>query len=118
MKHFQLKEFDCNCGCALKGKAMDPDFLIGLDDTRDRMEFPMIITSGLRCAKHNGASGGSLASSHLKGMAADIYCSDSTFRFLLVIALEAEGFNRIGIGKDFVHVDNDPLKPPNRMWLY
>jgi hypothetical protein len=27
-------------------------------------------------------------------------------------------FNRIGIAKDVIHVDDDPELPPNSMWVY
>jgi hypothetical protein len=27
-------------------------------------------------------------------------------------------FNRIGIGRDFIHVDNDPNLPPGVAWIY
>jgi hypothetical protein len=28
------------------------------------------------------------------------------------------GFNRLGIAKTFIHVDNDPGKPEDTVWLY
>jgi hypothetical protein len=28
------------------------------------------------------------------------------------------GFNRIGIAPTFIHVDNDPSKPEDVIWLY
>jgi hypothetical protein len=28
------------------------------------------------------------------------------------------GFNRIGISSTFIHVDNDPSKPEDVIWLY
>ena len=35
IKHFQLSEFDCNCGgCSHKGEDMDIDFMIKLDRAR------------------------------------------------------------------------------------
>jgi hypothetical protein len=27
-------------------------------------------------------------------------------------------FNRMGVGKDFIHVDDDPELPPNLIWVY
>jgi len=78
----------------------------------------IIITSGYRCEAHNKEVGGKGTSSHLKGLAADIKCDDSGFRFPLVGALLKAGFKRIGMGKDFIHIDLDPDKPKNMIWVY
>ena len=62
--------------------------------------------------------GGTPNSSHLIGWAADISATSSNRRFLIVQALMEVGFNRIGIGDTFVHVDCDPDKVGNVIWLY
>jgi hypothetical protein len=36
----------------------------------------------------------------------------------LVEALLDAGFHRLGLGSDFVHVDLDPNKPSNSLWVY
>jgi len=36
----------------------------------------------------------------------------------MIEALLDADFTRIGIGKDFIHVDMDPNKEPNVMWTY
>jgi hypothetical protein len=52
-------------------------------------------------------------------MAADIACDNSRDRFELIKALIEAGFKRIGVRKDFIHVDVDfPDKPGRVMWLY
>ena len=80
----------------------------------------IIINSGFRCEKHNKDPkvGGSDTSSHLIGLAADIKCEYSTYRFHLLNALLKAGFKRIGIGKTFIHVDLDEAKPQSVIWLY
>jgi len=78
----------------------------------------IIITSGYRCEEHNREVGGKGTSSHPKGLAADIKCDDLSYRFLLVEALLKAGFTRIGIGKDFIHVDLDTDKTQNLIWVY
>jgi hypothetical protein len=51
-------------------------------------------------------------------MAADIACSGSRERFHMVRALLGVGFDRIGIGRTFIHVDNDPAKSEDVIWHY
>ena len=114
LKHFKMSEFDCKC-C---GKAdMDMDFLRKLDIARETAGIPFIITSGYRCEKHNRAVGGSPTSTHPEGIAADILCDDSVKRFKIINALLAVGFKRIGIGKDFIHVD-DKQTVISIIWVY
>ena len=99
IKHFQLSEFDCNCGkCSHKGEDMDIDFLIKLDRARETAGIPFKITSGARCIEHNKAIGGVSKSSHcnLPCNASDISATDSTKRFIIVENLIKAGFTRIG----------------------
>lgn len=46
-----------------------------LQSVRDCLNFPIYISSGFRCFRLNQLVGGVYASKHLKGLAADIYCS-------------------------------------------
>lgn len=78
----------------------------------------MTINSGCRCARHNQNVGGSPNSSHVRGLAADIRCSNSLSRYNLLQSLMAEGFQRIGIEPEFIHVDMDLSKPQSLIWLY
>jgi uncharacterized protein YcbK (DUF882 family) len=97
---------------------MDEDFLYMLDKARDIAGVPFVISSGYRCASHNAAVGGVPTSAHVKGLAVDIKAVGSRNRFKVVEALIVMGCNRIGIGKDFVHVDMDTDKDEQVMWLY
>ena len=76
----------------------------------------MIITSGFRCPEHNKTVGGIEDSAHMKGLAADIKCNNSTYRFHLINALIRVGFKRIGRYDNFIHADLDEDKPQPRMW--
>jgi len=115
LKHFHIDEFKCKC-C---GKAlMKEEFLKMLDKARDLAKTPFIITSGYRCQEHNKEVGGKPDSAHTRGYAADIAVSNSTDRYLIVYGLIMAGFRRLGIGKDFIHVDNDPEKPSGVIWTY
>ena len=48
----------------------------------------------------------------------DIKCTDGWSRYKILDALIRVGFNRIGIGKTLIHVDNDTQKPTGVVWLY
>lgn len=115
--NFQVREFICSC-CGAEG--IKDDMVFHLQMTHDLLPLHrvMIITSGYRCGKHNKDVGGKETSSHPKGLAVDIKCEDSSYRFLLVAALLKVGFKRIGIGKTFIHVDLDQSKDQNVIWVY
>ena len=114
-KYFKLSEFDSPDRPGT-GELMEHEVVEALDVARDIAGFPFIITSGFRTVQHNKAVGGSPKSSHLLGWAADIKVVSSRKRFLMIEALLDSGFHRLGLGKDFIHVDMDPEKDPNVMW--
>ncbi len=122
-RNFHASEFDCKCNrgqCEADGMDMWGRFIMELQIVRDEYTKPMQITSGMRCIEHNKDEGGSKTSSHLTGTAADIYCEDLMDRFLLLGAIMsgASAIVRVGIGKDFIHVDMDPNKVPYVVWVY
>jgi uncharacterized protein YcbK (DUF882 family) len=78
---------------------------------------PMQIASGYRCLIHNLEVNGAQFSRHLDGKAADIRVLTDGDRYKLVGALLANGFRRIGIGKNIVHADIDDSSFP-LMWTY
>jgi hypothetical protein len=52
------------------------------------------------------------------GVAADVACSSSAERFWLIDAAVAHGICRIGIRKDFIHLDINTAAPQGVMWMY
>lgn len=115
LKHFELSEFSCPC-CGKN--EMEPAFLLLLDAARDMTDAPFIINSGYRCRTHNKRVNGEPNSSHLVGWAADIRVPSSRMRYEILWALIQKGFQRIGIGSNFIHVDDDPKNPPEMIWVY
>lgn len=113
--YFELKEQYCPC---CKGGRFASDFLDRLNRAREHAGIPFIVNSGFRCEKHNKEVGGSPMSSHLVGCACDIRTLDNYTRFKVLEALLHVGFCRIGIGKDYIHVDDDFTKPQMVCWLY
>lgn len=105
------------CQCCHSGGLL-PDFRDKLNNARELAGIPFVLNSAFRCTDHNKDVGGSCTSSHLVGCAVDIKCTDSRSRWLIVQALIAAGFNRIGIAKSFIHVDDDMTKEPNLIWEY
>lgn len=115
--YFNISEFDSpdekGSGEEMKGSTLQM-----LDMARHLAKVPFIINSGYRTPEHNAKVGGAKNSSHLKGFAVDIACKDSATRSRMLTALMDVGFTRIGIGRNFIHVDNDPDKPQNVIWHY
>ena len=97
---------------------MNVDFLAKLDEAREYANIPFIINSAYRSPEHNAKVGGKPGSSHIKGLAVDISAKDSRTRFLILDALFAVGFTRIGIADSFIHVDSDIDKSQNVIWTY
>jgi hypothetical protein len=115
LKYFKESEFDCPCCGQNK---MNKAFLYELDIARDRAGVSFKITSGYRCKKHNKAIGGVDNSAHTKGCGADIEIKNSPDRYKKIDALLGIHFNRIGIAKTFIHVDNDSAKTEDVIWMY
>ena len=121
--HFKEHETACNCGC---GENNMSELTLSMFDTaRELAGVSFVVTSACRCEYHNKEVGGVHSSSHLSGLeysieceAMDVQAKDSTTRFKIVRALILVGFTRIGIGKTFIHADNDKSKSQEVMWLY
>ena len=97
---------------------MDVSFLNKLSKARELAAIGFKITSGYRSDDHNAKVGGVPSSSHTIGRAVDIYAPTSTQKYIIINALLQVGFNRIGIAKNFIHVDDDPNKAEDVIWTY
>jgi len=69
-KNFDRHEFACSCGCA--SSTIDAGVVKILQEIRDHFNKRVVVTSGVRCIHHNERVGGSFASQHMNGRAADI----------------------------------------------
>jgi len=76
----------------------------------------MLVNSGFRCTKHNKEVGGVPSSAHTKGEAADIACTDSHKRYLLLRAA-IKVFKRIEVGSEWLHMDEDETLPTEVVFL-
>lgn len=75
------------------------------------------VTSGLRSVEKNKEVGGSPTSSHLKALACDLRCTSSKEAFRIIETALRAGFRRIGVAKDHIHLDVDPSKVQDCIWL-
>ena len=115
-RYFKKSEFVCNgVNCFDK---MDPLLLEMLNVARCYADIPFIINSSWRSEDWNRKINGAKNSSHLRGKAVDIKCTDSRSRLIIVDALLDAGFTRIGIAKTFIHCDIDESLPQEVIFLY
>lgn len=108
---FSQDEVKCHCGCGMVRVSME--LMHKLQVVRN--QYFIIFNHGLtldcvcRCEKHNADVGGEALSAHLCtekkiSEAADIACTDSHKRFILLSLLLKE-FNRIEVGDTWLHAD-------------
>lgn len=107
-KHFNRKEFDCQCGCGTGEISMK--LVENLELARVDYGKAMRINSGIRCLEHNRSIGSRDTSSHIKCLAADVGCTDMGDRHKM-ISIFLKYFKRVGVHKQFIHVDVDSDKP-------
>lgn len=115
MNYFSIDEFRCkHCG-ELPDGGMNQILLDKLDDMREKIGMPIIVSCGYRCPEHNAEVGGVANSQHIYGNAADIYVNGLSVDELADYCV-AEGFDGIGryYNSSFVHVDvRDNGESPN-----
>jgi len=117
LKWFKISEF-ASPDLPGSGSEMCSMFLVDLDEARDRADVPFVITSGYRTVQHNEKVGGRVGSSHLKGLAADIAYKGNYEKYRILKGLMSVGFRRLGLGKNFIHVDCDDKKSQDILWGY
>lgn len=98
----------------------DPVLRAQLDTLRHDIGKPIRINSAVRTKAHNKRVGGVASSSHTAPCycAVDIHAPTSSDKFFIVKWALEHGFNRIGIGSNFIHLDRDNNKPQAVIWTY
>ena len=117
--HLFFEYGECNSPDAPDSyEQMDVAFLNKLTKAREIASIGFKITSGYRTPDHNEKVGGVSNSSHTLGHAVDIYAPTSRQKYIIINALLQAGFNRIGVAKNFIHVDDDPSKNEDVIFTY
>ena len=115
-RYFSPYEFE-RIGCHMED--VNEESLRRLDRARAAAGIPFVLTSAYRTVAHELEMGRSGYSAHTRGRAFDISCQSDLFRHKIVQAAMQVGFCRIGIAKNFVHIDDDVEHLPwPRIWLY
>lgn len=97
---------------------VDPDLWLRLDLLRKKLNEPIILNSAYRSIDYEKSKGRKGTSAHCLGLAVDIRCSNSSYRYRLICSALDCGFNRIGIGSNFVHLDISTNHTENVIWTY
>ena len=109
VRYFKKEEFRCKCGGKLcNGFPMEPErTLVRLADrVRGHFGVPMIVSSGVRCEKHNANVGGAAGSRHKLGKAMD-FCvkGKSAHQVLAFVQSQPEVRYAYAIDQSYVHMD-------------
>lgn len=116
-KYFAPAEFErCTPSCSIED--MDQRFLNTLDALRAQAGIPLVLNCAYRSREYDIKKGRSGNSAHTRGLAADIRCNANGTRMKIVKAALALGICRIGIGKNYIHVDTDKSLPQEVLWHY
>ena len=106
-KNFRLSEFRPGRH-SYEFIRISPALIEALEDIRERAGRPVQVTSGYRPPDYNREVGGVSNSTHIDGLAADIYCDGLTTEQLYDICEQVIG-KRGGVGyypkSGFIHVD-------------
>ena len=124
IRHFTRSEFICNC-CGIEH--MNFGFMQALDELRDGLDFPFVVSSGYRCPAHNDrVSSTGHTGPHTTGRAVDIKIYGE-LAYRLVTAATGGPIRFTGIGlkqtghhlKRFVHLDDLAANDSrNRPWIW
>lgn len=112
----------CHCGC---GGLPEHELMLFLEDIRERLGFPLKISSGYRCPAYNArVSRTGLTGPHTTGLAVDIKVWGNKALSLLGVAT-LDGASGIGVSQKgdessrFIHVDiieDEDTRPA--LWSY
>ncbi len=136
-KNFKRAEFLCKCGECKPGFYVSTELAKILQMIRDEVDTGIIITSGLRCKKHNKAVGGASESYHMLRtgilLASDITYADPAKRtkagmmWLWILAdkfIAAHAHGRkggVGLYSGWLHIDvrkEDGARWIDKGWKY
>ena len=108
IQYFDKAEFACKCGSYCDGypAEMDRTLVQTADRLRKHFGAPVLVSSGLRCSRHNTAVGGVSNSRHLSGKAMDFCVAGKTAAAVLEFVQQQPQIRyAYGIDGNYVHMD-------------
>jgi len=107
VKYFARSEFACKCGKCGGFPAEPAETLVRvIDDIRQRLGKPIMVSSGVRCESHNAEVGGVYNSRHLSGHAVDFACPGvPQAEVMALIAQYPDIKYYYAIDKEYIHMD-------------
>ena len=116
-RYFKDEEFRrCSPSCSLQD--MKQSTMDMLDAAREKAGIPFVLNSAYRSVEHEKKMGRNGLSAHTLGCAVDVRCNSDYNRFVIIEALLAVGFKRIGVAKTFIHADNSASHSQRVAWMY
>lgn len=103
LTHFKPEEF--KMGSTIVFDKMNKDFLLKLDELRDKCNITLKINSSYRSPEYNRSIGGATGSFHILGRAVDIACNNSITRGIILKNALSMGLS-CGVYKTWIHVDD------------
>lgn len=116
IRYFKPREFD-SPDQRDSGLWMDEALMRRLDALRDKLGYPLVVSSGFRSRRHNLKVGGAPDSAHCLGLAVDLLCGSDDRRYSLISSALALGFTRVGIYPSHLHLDLRLDKPQQVIWV-
>lgn len=121
-RYFKESEFACKCGCGLT--SINDILIYSLDEFRDRLRMPIIVTSGVRCEAYNKRVEGTPCSYHVPRefggtRAVDITVPGLELMHLYEAVTRYGGFSGVGIypHQNFLHLDMRDGSGGEARWL-
>lgn len=109
IKHFKREEMRCRCGGKYcDGFPVEPEekLMIMAEKVREHFNSPAVVTSGVRCEKHNVNVGGVANSRHKYGKAIDFFVNGKTAKDVLSYVLQNDGIRyAYAIDENCIHMD-------------
>lgn len=108
IKYFKRSEFACKCGKYCDGfpVEMNEQLLRIADRVREHFGKPMIVSSGVRCERHNANVGGVSGSRHKLGKAMDFRVDGfSASSVLTYVQTQPDIRYSYAIDSNYVHMD-------------
>lgn len=117
-QYFVDAEFrKCTPPCSIDD--MQQVFLDKLDELRFNAGIPLVLSCAYRSVEYDKKKGRSGKSAHCSGLAVDIRCTTGINRLKIISAARRVGINRMGINRNYIHVDmGERVGLPCSVWVY